>query len=84
MNPPDIFVEILKLFPGLGVGLVIGWYGLRTVGRAHEAHVTSMKEDQAKHLATKDAIIVRLETEIETLRKERDKWLREAMGKKKP
>ncbi len=83
MMSHEIFLEIVKLFPSLGVGLLIGLYVVRSIGHTHEEHVRSMRELQAQHLARKDAMISRLELEIETLRKERDKWVREAMGRKK-
>lgn len=34
-------------------------------------------------MATKDAVISRLDNQLEALKKERDKWLKEAMGKGK-
>jgi hypothetical protein len=79
----DVFLELLRLFPGLGVGLAIGWYGHRLLVRAYDAHVATLKENEAKLVAAKELMIARLEAEIDVLRKERDKWLREALGRGK-
>ena len=84
MNAPEMLGEILKLFPGLGVGLVIAWYVVRLMRTAHDAHVATMKEDHTRHLALKDEMITRLESDLVALRKERDRWLREATKKEKP
>lgn len=84
MSTPELLMEILKHSPGLGVGLLIGWYAVRIVRGGNDAHIASLKAEHALHLATKDAVIARLDAEIVTLRKERDKWLRAAMKRDKP
>ena len=79
-----MLAEILKLFPGLGVGLVIAWYAVRVLRSIHAAHVANLNDAHAQHTSAKDAMIARLESDVELLRKERDKWLREAMKRDKP
>ena len=84
MTTPELLAEILKLFPGLGVGLVIAWYSVRVLRSVHATQEQRVQDDHARHLQTKDGVIARLDAEIAALRKERDKWLREVMKKEKP
>ena len=84
MNLPDWFLEILKQFPGLAVGLAVGWYVVRLFSRIYENHIEQIRKDHAEHMATKDAVISRLDNQLEALKKERDNWLKEAMVKGKP
>ena len=83
MNVPEWLLEILKQFPGLAAGLAVGWYVVRLISRVYENQIEQIRKDNTEHLATKDGVIARLVTEIEGLKKERDKWLKEAIGKGK-
>lgn len=83
MTAPEMLAEILKLFPGLGVGLVIAWYAVRVLRSVHDAQEERVQNDHTRHLETKDGVIARLDAGIAALRKERDKWLREVMKKEK-
>jgi hypothetical protein len=83
-NPPDWIVDQLKQVPGLAVGLLVAWYATRQLTRLYEAAAAHTRTEHAGHLATKDAVIARLDADIDRLRRERDKWQREALGRGKP
>ena len=83
MTPPDWIVDLLKQTPGLALGLLVGWFVLRIVMQVYDRNIAQTRKDHQDHLATKDGVIARLELDIDRLRRERDRWMREARGQGK-
>ncbi|MBX9627878.1 MAG: hypothetical protein K2X82_29030 [Gemmataceae bacterium] len=84
MDIPAWFADILKQFPGLAVGLGIGYYVIRLLGQKGEAAEARIDRERAAHLASKDAEIARLPAEVASLKRDRAKWIREARKGNQP
>lgn len=83
MDIPGWFADILRQFPGLAVGLGIGVWVIRLLVQRYDAAESRLDRERDKHLASKDAEIARLLAEVVALKKERDKWMREARKRDK-
>ena len=66
--------DALKNSPAVGISLLVGFYVIRLVQAVHQQALSAVVREHERHLASREAEVQRLRTEVEGLKRERDKW----------
>lgn len=82
---PDWMTEYLKQSPTLAICLGVAFFAWKSNQSIHTRYPEELEKSHTNHLQSKDIEIARLAQELEVMRKERDKLLKQiTTPKEKP